>query len=506
MHGEAKGGFAQRFLKLTVPIVFGNRRLTLAVIGAMTLFLGYEASQLRLSAGFDKQLPLEHPYIQIFKKYQKDFGGANTVLFSLTQNQGKGDIYQPAFMNTYRELTSAVFFTPGVDRAHVSSLFTPDVRYVEVVEEGFVGGNVIPSNFAPTPEMMAQVRSHVFNGKFVGRYVSNDQTGAMVFSELLDVDPVTGTTVDYLETAHLIEDVRQRFIGRKMYEYRLRQDSPPLKAGAVVRRGYIDPRGLLFAFSTVTTRLPDGQGDVQVRQFKGDELEVSEVDNSDYNPDIDVQIVGFCKVAGDVADAALEVVGFFALTLFLVWLILWWYVGSPFIALMPLGCGLLAVVWELGILHLAGYGLDPFAILVPFLVLAISVSHGIQITSFWLLEIAVRGANSFDASRNTYRRLVIPGITALLTNVVGFGTILLIPVGIIREMAINAMFGLLAVIVCKKILLPCLLSYASLKDPARTPAAARCGVPARVEIPGADHGAPQGGDGARVGGRGLGRG
>ena len=81
------------------------------------------------------------------------------------------------------------------------------------------------------------------------------------------------------------------------------------------------------------------------------------------------------------------------------------------------------------------------------------------------LEVAERGANSFDASRNTYKRLVTPGITALVTNVVGFGTILLIPVGIIREMAINAMFGLLAVIVCKKILLPCLLSYAHLGDP-----------------------------------------
>jgi predicted RND superfamily exporter protein len=132
---------------------------------------------------------------------------------------------------------------------------------------------------------------------------------------------------------------------------------------------------------------------------------------------------------------------------------------------MPLSCGLLAVVWELGILQLAGYGLDPVAILVPFLVLAISVSHGIQITSFWLLEIAQRGSNSFDASRNTYKRLVIPGITALLTNVVGFGTILLIPVGIIREMAINAMFGLTAVIVCKKILLPCLLTFAKLGNP-----------------------------------------
>ncbi len=462
MHGETKGPFARLFLKLTLPIVFGNRKLTLAVIGAMTLFMGYEASQLKLDAGFEKQLPLGHPYIQIFRKYREDFGGANTVLFSLTLNKGHGDIYQPAFMNTYKNLTSAVFFIPGIDRAHVSSLFTPDTRYVEVVEDGFRGGNIIPSNFSPTPEMMEQVRSHVFKAKFVGRYVSNDQTGAMVFSELLERDPVTDEKLDYFTTAHLIEQVRQQFISPKMYEYQLKDDHPPLKAGTVVKQEYINPHGLFYGFRTIPV-LVGGEH----YSFKTGELELKEAANPDFNPDVDIQIVGFCKAVGDIADATLEVVSFFALTLFLVWLILWWYTSSPFIALMPLSCGVLAVVWELGILHLAGYGLDPFAILVPFLVLAISVSHGIQITSFWLLEISTRGSNSFDASRNTYSRLVIPGITALLTNVIGFGTILLIPVGIIREMAINAMFGLVAVIVCKKILLPCLLSFVKLGNPAK---------------------------------------
>ncbi|MDB5974475.1 MAG: hypothetical protein JWR07_1235 [Nevskia sp.] len=462
MHGEQKGPFARLFLKLTLPIVFGNRKLTLAVIGALTLFMAYEASRLKLDAGFEKQLPLGHPYIQVFEKYRQDFGGANTVLFSLTLNKGHGDIYQPSFMNTYKALTSAVFFIPGIDRAHVSSLFTPDTRYVEVVEDGFRGGNIIPSNFSPTPEMMEEVRSHVFKAKFVGRYVSNDQTGAMVFSELLERDPVTDEKLDYFATAHLIEEVRRQFISPKMFEYRLKNDHAPLKAGAVVKQEYIDPRGALSGFKVVQA-LVGGEH----YSFKADELDLKESDNPDYNPNVDIQIVGFCKAVGDIADATLEVVAFFALTLFLVWLILWWYTSSPFIALLPLSCGVLAVVWELGILHLAGYGLDPFAILVPFLVLAISVSHGIQITSFWLLEISTRGSNSFDASRNTYSRLVIPGITALLTNVVGFGTILLIPVGIIREMAINAMFGLMAVIVCKKILLPCLLSYVKLGNPAR---------------------------------------
>ena len=95
----------------------------------------------------------------------------------------------------------------------------------------------------------------------------------------------------------------------------------------------------------------------------------------------------------------------------------------------------LAVIWELGLLHLFGYALDPFGILVPFLVLSIGVSHGIQITSFWLYEVADHGLGSFEASRATYRRLVTPGISAVLTNVVGFGTSRMVPIGIVQEIA-----------------------------------------------------------------------
>ena len=101
-HGDSNGKFAQLFLKVTLPIVFGNRRLTLGVVVLMTIFMAWHAAHLRLDAGFEKQLPIGHPYIEIFHKYQKDFGGANTILFALMQKDGKSDIYQPEFLGTLR--------------------------------------------------------------------------------------------------------------------------------------------------------------------------------------------------------------------------------------------------------------------------------------------------------------------------------------------------------------------------------------------------------------------
>jgi uncharacterized protein len=462
MHSDTRGRFAQAFVRLTEPMIFGRRGITLSVVAIITVLLGWQATHLKIDAGFEKQIPLQHPYIQIYKQYERDFGGANTTLVALTQNEGT--IYNAEFMATLRALTDAVYFTPGVDRARVSSIFTPNVRYLEVVEGGFAGGNVVPADFEPTPEMLERVRANVEKAGIIGRLVANDQTGAMVFSELLERHPVTGARLDYIATAHRLEAIRGRFTSPQRYLIKLKEDAAGVPAGTVIKTEYEDPRGLIFGFSTVEATV-EGEDDATIPlSLKGRDVEVVEEANPDYNPNIDIHIIGFTKAVGDIADSAVEVFSYFGVTVFLVWLLLSWYCGSFKVAAIPTACGLLAVTWELGLLHLFGFGLDPFVILMPFIVLAISTSHGIQITNFWLNESA-EGAPAFDAAVNTYRRLVIPGISALATNFVGFGTIFLIPIDIIREMAANAMFGLVAIVLCKKVLLPCLLSFATLKNP-----------------------------------------
>jgi len=452
---EVNTGFSRAFLRATEPFVFGKRPWTLAALTLVTLFMGWQASRLQPDPGFEKQLPLEHEYIKVFKQYQQDFGGANLVLTAIVQKEGS--IYTPAFMETLRKATDEVFFLPGIDRSRVSSLFTPDVRFIEVVEGGFSGGNVIPSDFTPTSAMLERVRTNVGKSTIVGRLVANDHSAAMVFGELLEFDPLTGEKLDYVRAANLLEDLRGRFTNPEMYEYRLKADHPPFKAGDVAVRGFRAIARLGAERFLVQRVGEDGIG--QVIPIDGDELESSTVANPDYNPDVTVHVIGFAKIVGDVHAAVVEVFAFFGLTLLLTLLLLWYYCGSLRIALLPLSCALLAVVWELGLLHLFGFGLDPFAILVPFLVLAIGVSHGVQITSFWLYEMADHGRESFEASRATFRRLVIPGITALVTNIVGFGTILLIPIHVIQEMAWNAMFGCFAIVLTKKVMLPILLSY-----------------------------------------------
>ncbi len=139
------------------------------------------------------------------------------------------------------------------------------------------------------------------------------------------------------------------------------------------------------------------------------------------------------------------------------------YSQSYVLTIISLACSLFAVIWQLGLLTLLGFGIDPMSILVPFLVFAIGVSHGVQMVSCIRAEV-IKGVESLDAARASFRRLIVPGGIALASDTIGFITILLIEVRIIQEMAITASLGVAVIIFTNLFLLPVLLSYVRFSD------------------------------------------
>ncbi|MBV8783422.1 MAG: MMPL family transporter, partial [Gammaproteobacteria bacterium] len=173
---------------------------------------------------------------------------------------------------------------------------------------------------------------------------------------------------------------------------------------------------------------------------------------------LQVRMIGFAIVMGDIADGAGAVLLFAVLTLLLTLLAVRIYCQSWRVAVIPVLCSLIAVIWQLGTLVLLGYGIDPIGLLVPFLIFAIGVSHGVQKISA-VSDAAFAGLDSMAAARRTFRQLLAPAIVALLADLVGFVTILLIPVQVIREMAVTASIGVAIVILTDLVLLPVLVSY-----------------------------------------------
>ncbi|MGH8252089.1 MAG: efflux RND transporter permease subunit [Steroidobacteraceae bacterium] len=392
------------------PRVFGHRGLILAFFALVTAGLAWVSiTGLRLDTNFNKQLPLEHEYIRTYLDHKEEFGGANRLLIALVARDG--NMFTPGFFEALKIATDEVFFIEGVDRARVQSLWTPNTRYTEVVEGGIEAGDVIPSDFQPDASGLARVKENILKAGIVGRLVANDFSGAMISAQLLDADPETGEPVDYIEISRELEEkVRAR--------------------------------------------------------IEGADLEVA------IDVPVSVHMIGFAKVVGDVADGALSVVTFAVVTIALTILLVWIYIQSLRIALLPVIASLVAMVWMMGLLVVLGYGVDPLGILVPFIIFAIGTSHGVQKISA-VSDAAMSGAGSDEAARRTFRLLFLPAIVALLANLVGFITILLIPVQVIREMAVTASLGIGVVILTDLVLLPILVSYMPISEGFRARVARR---------------------------------
>ncbi|MEP5569667.1 MAG: MMPL family transporter [Halioglobus sp.] len=190
----------------------------------------------------------------------------------------------------------------------------------------------------------------------------------------------------------------------------------------------------------------------------GDKLEDIRSKFTEGNPDRSIHIIGFAKLIADLIDGLFAVMVFFAVAVVIATILLYWYTRCFRSTVMVIACTLVAVAWQLGILSMLGYELDPFSILVPFLVFAIGVSHGAQKLNGVLQDIG-RGTHRYIAARYTFRRLFLAGVTALLSDGVGFAVLMIIQIQVIQDLAITASIGVLVLIFTNLILIPIVLSY-----------------------------------------------
>ena len=393
--------------------LFGNRIIVLIVFALITVTMAWFASQLKVDAGFKKQIPLQHEYMKTFLDYEKEFGGANRILIAVMDKSG--NMFNQPFFQTMEKITQDAKTIEHVDEARVSSIFTPNVRFVEVVEDGFAGGNVIPATFTPniegfeaTPEQFATIKANIEKASIVGRLVAKDFSGAMVWVDLVPEDSAHGVSIDYTRINDQLEAIRHK------YE----------------------------------------------------------------NEHTTIAVIGFAKMVGDISAGAKSVIGFFFLTIAFTWLLLFLYSASVKLASLTVFCALVAVVWMLGALRLLGFGIDPMNMLTPFLIFAIAVSHGEQMINRFRGEIffggleegtveelrARSGVDAGTAARLAFRMLLVPGAVALIAGCIGFATILIIPVRIIFELAVTATIGVALTILTDLILLPVLLSFCKLRN------------------------------------------
>ena len=396
-------GFDARSGNLLERLIFNNRLLVVLSCLVITVLLGYfAATRLSLTASFEKMLPQSQPFIQNYLENRQSLRGLGNAVRVVVENT-EGDIFDPQYLDVLKQINDTLFVTPGVDRAWVKSLWTPAVRWTEVTEEGFRGGPVMPDAYDGSAKGVEQLRLNIARSGIVGSLVGNNFKSSMIFVPLLEKDPVTGQAIDYHAFSRVLEEQL-----RNKYE---------------------------FAGSNEThARGEEGKGPIKVR------------------------VIGFAKLVGDLIDGLVLVMMYFGAAALIATSIIYFFTRCVRSTTLVILCSVIAVAWQLGLVALMGYALDPFSILVPFLVFAIGVSHGAQKMNGIMQDVG-RGTHQLVAARYTFRRLFLAGLTALLADAVGFAVLMLIDIPVIQDLAVTASIGVAVLIFTNLVLLPVLLSY-----------------------------------------------
>lgn len=372
--------------------LFRLRLPVLLVSLMLTLFLGWKATQMSVDASFEKMIPASHPYIANFLEHRQDLTGLGNSLRIVVATED-GDIFNARYQELLKRVHDEVFFINGVDRSGLKSIWSPNVRWTEVTEEGFIGGTVIPKTWDGSEQSLQQLRSNILKSGTIGSLVANDLKSAMILAPLYSVDPKTGAPINYQALSAEIE--------------------------SLIRDKY-------------------------------------QTDN------IRIHVTGFAKVVGDLIDGAAQVALFFIVATGITMVLLFLYSRCWRSTLIPLFCSIVAVIWQQGILQSLGFGLDPYSMLVPFLVFAIAVSHGVQVVNRIAQETGA-GQDKVVAARRAFRALYIPGFIALFSDGLGFVTLMIIDIAVIQDLAISASVGVATIVITNLVLLPLLLSYSGVK-------------------------------------------
>ncbi len=369
-------------------LLFNNRGIFLLACLLVTIFLGHQALKVRVNADFNQMIPLHQPFIANYLTHYDELQAqANAIQIAVTAN--KGTIIDEHYLNVLQHISDEIYLLPGVDRPFMTSLWTPNTRWVAVTADGLNSGPVIDSSvYDGSSAQLAIVRKNILATGKVGTLVSNDFESSMIYAPLMEFNGITKQPLNYGELGRRLNALRAKY---------------------------------------------DGQG-------------------------VTLHIVGFAMIVGDMINGIDKVLMFFGASLVIATVFLYSYTRCLRSTLLVVCASLTAVVWQMGILTLIGDTLNPYSVLVPFLVFAIGMSHGAQKMNGVMQDIG-RGVHPLVAARYTFRRLFLAGFAALICDVTSFAVLLIIRIQAIQQLALIASIGVSILVITNLLMVPIMLSY-----------------------------------------------
>lgn len=190
--------------------LFNNRPFILTLFFLLTLFFGYEACHVRLNADFNKMIPTDQPFIMNFLQHYDDLQSQGNAIQIAVQTK-QGTITNAHYLDVLKQINDQVYLLSNVDRAFMTSLWTPTTRWTAVTGDGFASGAVIGDSYDGSKQQLDIVFQNIINTGRVGELVSNDFTSSMIHVPLLQFDGLTGQSINYGQLAQTLNELRAKY-------------------------------------------------------------------------------------------------------------------------------------------------------------------------------------------------------------------------------------------------------------------------------------------------------
>jgi uncharacterized protein len=461
----------ERLIDYRHPVMF--------VVIIVTGLFAYWTFQLKLETSFGDLLPQTHPFVQIHNKYAGTFGGANNIQLMVEVNDG--DIFNVPTLDRIYKITEEMDRVYGVNHNQIDSIGHRTTRYLRAQAGGFLKAEPVMIQMPKTADDAAQIKRIVHNTESIyGILVSLDDKAALVRANFIE------GRLDHRRTFQEINDrviapFEEGWIGA------LIKGRDPLKpaneaAPAVVEMAYrgmaaaeaglkngdtivsVNGRPVADRVELAAAIKKAGTGaQVNLGVKRGDAVE--EVKLTVPARDMEIYVAGEPRLYGWVYSYVNDVFWIFTITWCLEWVLRWMYFHDWRGALRPSLTGVTAMFWGLGFVHLIGFALDPLILVMPFLITARAVSHAIQMHDRYYEEFERHDWNQRKAIVAAFAELFVPTLSGILTDAFGVLVIMLVPVVMLRNLAIVASWWILAITIAELLLNPIVYYYLRAPDP-----------------------------------------
>ncbi len=131
---------------------------------------------------------------------------------------------------------------------------------------------------------------------------------------------------------------------------------------------------------------------------------------------------------------------------------------SLWATLLVPSAGFISGIWGLGFMGLLGYNLDPLIIVMPFLIALMAFRHSHQLYNRFYEECIVHG-DRLKAGKTVIEQMFMPGLTSVITDAFGIAIVAIVPIPLLRSMAIACSFWSIITVFIGLIFTPVLLTY-----------------------------------------------